>query len=107
MKSLLLGVVVCLAPLLISGEFPDCETVEFLKEGETNCIDKTDGKPHDVDTTWTNSECYKCHCSSTGMTCCDTIVPPNNPSPQLCTVEYDYEACQAKVVKRDDPSQPC
>ncbi|KAI5094724.1 beta-microseminoprotein-like [Silurus meridionalis] len=75
--------------------------------GQTSCIDNTDGIQHDLDSTWINSQCYKCHCSSVGMTCCDTIVPPNNPNPKLCTVQYDYDTCQARVVNRDDPSLPC
>ncbi|XP_058246571.1 beta-microseminoprotein-like [Hemibagrus wyckioides] len=106
MKGLLLSLVVFLLPVLIRGEFPDCETT-FLEPGQTYCTDNTDGKQHEMDSTWTNSQCYKCHCSATGMTCCDTIVPPNNPNPQLCTVEFDYETCQATVVSRDDPSLPC
>ncbi|KAI5622084.1 beta-microseminoprotein-like [Silurus asotus] len=77
------------------------------KHGQTSCIDNTNGIHHDLDSTWINSQCYKCHCSSVGMTCCDTIVPPNNPNPKLCTVQYDYDTCQARVVNRDDPSLPC
>uniref|UniRef100_A0A3B4CTX0 Beta-microseminoprotein n=1 Tax=Pygocentrus nattereri TaxID=42514 RepID=A0A3B4CTX0_PYGNA len=94
--------------------FPDNFVVHiflFLKNtpflGQTNCIDETDGSEHGMDSTWTNSQCYKCHCSSTGMTCCDTIVPPSNPNPTTCTVVYDYQTCQANLVSRDDPSLPC
>ncbi|KAL7827348.1 hypothetical protein SRHO_G00330660 [Serrasalmus rhombeus] len=96
MKCLVLVLVLGLVSPLIRGEFPDCETT-FLNPGQTNCIDETDGSEHEMDSTWTNSQCYKCHCSSTGMTCCDTIVPPSNPNPTTCTVVYDYQTCQANL----------
>ncbi|XP_062870148.1 beta-microseminoprotein-like [Trichomycterus rosablanca] len=75
----------------------------LLKMGATHCQDWKDGTWHPVGSTWTNSACNECSCTSSYMSCCDGW--PTRVS-SGCSIEYDYKTCTYKLI-HPDPTVPC
>ncbi|XP_061623341.1 beta-microseminoprotein-like [Phyllopteryx taeniolatus] len=77
----------------------------FLKQvepGATDCFDEADNKRYPVGSSWRNSECMDCTCSS----CCAAYGTPTR-FPDDCVSVFDKAACKYRVHKIDDPSVEC
>uniref|UniRef100_A0A3B1J243 Beta-microseminoprotein n=1 Tax=Astyanax mexicanus TaxID=7994 RepID=A0A3B1J243_ASTMX len=67
--------------------------------GATHCQDDVDKTWHAVGSSWTNSRCDQCRCSSV-KSCCMTVADD-------CTVEFDYNACTYEVFNKKDRNIKC
>ncbi|XP_019741119.1 beta-microseminoprotein-like [Hippocampus comes] len=66
------------------------------------CLDDVDNKTHPVGSSWINSDCMYCTCSS----CCTTYSIPRR-FPGYCVAVFNRSACEFKVFRRDDHSVEC
>ncbi|OPJ84420.1 beta-microseminoprotein A1-like [Patagioenas fasciata monilis] len=78
-----------------------------ISRGElTGCLD-SNGELHEFDTHWTNTDCYYCSCTSSGINCCSTFVRPVGYDEEKCVSIFNKETCTYKVVEKEDHSKEC
>ncbi|NP_001352946.1 beta-microseminoprotein-like precursor [Danio rerio] len=80
--------------------------LKLQKEGAKYCEDGDDQTRHELGSTWINSKCLRCICSSTEMECCDTMGRAIIKT-EGCTVKYDYSTCKFDVFHPEDPNIKC
>ncbi|XP_042344744.1 beta-microseminoprotein-like isoform X2 [Plectropomus leopardus] len=97
MKLLALATLLCaLVPLISPHCYGKPET------SGTHCQDYADKTWHAVGSSWRNSNCMDCTCSS----CCSAYSIPTKFPPN-CESVFDSEACEYIVRKKNDPSVRC
>ncbi|KAK7934168.1 hypothetical protein WMY93_005064 [Mugilogobius chulae] len=99
MKYITLTVLLC-AVVSLSHGF--CMSKPDVKPGATHCVDHVDNTWHAVGSTWINSDCLECDCSS----CCSTFEIPR-VFPEDCVSVFDKKSCKYIVHKRNDPNTLC
>ncbi|KAM4635959.1 beta-microseminoprotein-like [Discoglossus pictus] len=65
-----------------------------------------EGTKYKLNTTWHNSQCHSCSCSTTSHTCCAKYPTPTGFSND-CIAFFDEKNCVYRVVRKDDPCQIC
>ncbi|XP_062398535.1 prostate-associated microseminoprotein-like [Sardina pilchardus] len=81
-----------------------CWHVDYIQGDK--CEDEVDKTIHTIGTTWTNSRCHQCICSSGSMSCCDQMGRVID-LPADCEVVYDWKQCNFRVVEKNDKITPC
>uniref|UniRef100_A0A8C5DKY7 Beta-microseminoprotein n=1 Tax=Gouania willdenowi TaxID=441366 RepID=A0A8C5DKY7_GOUWI len=97
-KSLALALLLC---AVLSLSQAQC----FVKRAppvKTCCQDDTDKTWHPVGSSWRNSQCMDCTCSS----CCAGYSTPQE-FPDDCVSVFDKSQCKYIVHKINDPSVMC
>ncbi|XP_041856495.1 beta-microseminoprotein-like [Melanotaenia boesemani] len=87
---------------LVSLSNAQCFVKPVTSDKMTHCQDHVDGTWHEVGSTWRNSACQKCSCSS----CCYAYSTPKS-FPDDCVSVFDQKACTYIVHKRDNPAEHC
>ncbi|KAM7416574.1 hypothetical protein PAMA_018568 [Pampus argenteus] len=98
MKYLALALVLCALPSLTLAA---CY-VKSLKPDATHCQDDVDKTWHAVGSSWRNSKCLDCDCTS----CCHSYSTPMS-FPDDCVSVFDPKACVYIVHKKNNPSELC
>ncbi|NWQ78036.1 MSMB protein, partial [Columbina picui] len=70
------------------------------------CLD-SNGEMHEFGTHWTNTECYSCSCTRSGIDCCSTFMIPTKYDKEKCVSIFNKETCTYKVVEKEDHSKEC
>ncbi|KAM9360638.1 beta-microseminoprotein-like [Symphorus nematophorus] len=70
----------------------------------THCLDNADGTRHELGSSWRNSECMDCTCSTSEDY---PLYSTPRQFPDDCVSVFDPEACEYIVHKRDDPTVRC
>ncbi|XP_016898552.1 beta-microseminoprotein-like [Cynoglossus semilaevis] len=94
-----------LCVLLLCSLLPVANTFCYGKipqPGVAHCKDDTDETWHAVGSSWRNSACMDCTCSG----CCSAYSIPRS-FPSDCEKVFDQNACEYRVLKKNDPSVEC
>uniref|UniRef100_A0A3P8WCU8 Beta-microseminoprotein-like n=1 Tax=Cynoglossus semilaevis TaxID=244447 RepID=A0A3P8WCU8_CYNSE len=72
-----------------------------------HCKDDTDETWHAVGSSWRNSACMDCTCSGCCSNHCALIYSIPRSFPSDCEKVFDQNACEYRVLKKNDPSVEC
>ncbi|XP_053547579.1 beta-microseminoprotein-like [Bombina bombina] len=73
---------------------------------DNSCLD-TEGKSHAYKSTWETSDCMKCNCTETGITCCTKMRRPVLFNPDDCEAVLNKTSCTYQLRRKDNPSESC
>ncbi|KAJ8004848.1 hypothetical protein DPEC_G00140560 [Dallia pectoralis] len=103
MRSLALALILgAMVPLL----YASCWFKQAEKDA-SQCFDDKEGTWYPTGSRWKTKDCMSCRCQNNGEMSCCTVYSYPVQIPDDCMKEFDQEACEYKVFKKDDRSVSC